>query len=216
MKKIIVSIIFIVSISNLFANENFDFARDCIKAFDILNKATIELKTKLDKAESAESVTMASLNYVDVLMSTHNSLKSYAESNSTNIKEVTTDLQKLMMDIVKENYNFLESINESNSISNTAKEFNSKIDFVTGFFNQITMGICFALVKENPEVVKKETDKQYLLLSQTEVTELNTLLVNSFGKNIVKGQKGKSKTAFESSSRIIYEFIHLPWEYEKS
>lgn len=216
MKKIIISIIFIISISNIFANESFEFARDCIKTFDILNKATIELKTKLDKAESAESVTMASMNYVDVLMSSHNSLKSYSESNSTDIKQVSGDLQKLMLDIVKENYSFLESINESNSISNTAKEFNSKIDFVTSFFNQITLGICLALVKENPDEVKKETDKQYLLLTQTEVSELNMLLINSFGKNIEKGQKGKSKTAFEASSRIIYEFLHLTWEYEKN
>ena len=210
--KNIILLFLVITTNSIFANEKFEFVRECIKSYDLLDKATLTFSKQLEDFKNNGELKTATMKYVDVLMKTQNMLLPYSKSELSDVKEVTIDLRKLMVDLVKENYSFLSTLNEEKIEKKSADKFKKKLEFVTGFFNQISLGVCMTLTKEK---AVKEENKQYSILTTKQKSELNQLLIKSFGKSIKKGQKSKSNTAFEASSKIIYEFLNMSWEYSK-
>ena len=210
--KNIILLFLVITTNSIFANEKFEFVRECIKSYDLLDKATLTFSKQLEDFKNNGELKTATMKYVDVLMKTQNMLLPYSKSELSDVKEVTIDLRKLMVDLVKENYSFLSTLNEEKIEKKSADKFKKKLEFVTGFFNQISLGVCMTLTKEK---AVKEENKQYSILTTKQNSELNQLLIKSFGKSIKKGQKSKSNTAFEASSKIIYEFLNMSWEYSK-
>ena len=67
--------------------------------------------------------------------------------------------------------------------------------------------------KEKPEDAKAH--EQFSKLTKKQRNSINDLLVAKFGKTVKKGKKVKSKTPFEYSCRLIYEFLNMKWVFEK-
>ena len=211
----------IIFISNaVSANEKFDFAKDIIKSFTNLNEATLDYYKKLENPKSQEKLKTETMNFVALLVESQNLLLPYTKSEFEDVKKVADDLRNLMSDLVKENYSFLSSVSnpelKSNELSTKSEAFKNKFGFVSSFFNQITLGSCMILARERIGEEKNNADKQYSVLTLEQRDELNKLLIDGFGNSIEQGQKIKSKTAFEASARIMYEFLNMEWEFKKN
>jgi|26BtaG_2_1085354.scaffolds.fasta_scaffold10357_2 hypothetical protein len=199
------------------ANEQFDFVNDCIEVFAKLDKATTELHSTLESKTDSEilKTTITEYNNELVLFSMNKLLK-HSKSENQNIKEVATDLRNLITDLVKMNYEYLNFITNSKytekELKTKSKSLIEQNKFVSGFFREISLGICMTLVKDKPN---KKNDEQYSELTLSQRNLLNKSLIEKFGKSIKKGTEVESKTPFEHSSRLIYEFLNMEWKFEK-
>jgi hypothetical protein len=211
--KYIILIFTVFLVNEINANENFNFLKTNINTFHNLNIATLDFYKILEKNNSQNELNNATMKYVESLMENHNSLVLYSKSSIENIKYASSEYQKLILDLVKENYSFLNSISKTNlkktELDKLRNEFKDKLGFVTTFFGNITMTACLTSTAEK----KLQNNKQYSKLTLNERNELNSLIISKFGKSIKKGKKEKSKTKFEYSTRIIYEFLNLEWEF---
>ena len=211
-------LIFVLFIGNTtFANDYFDFLNGCIEVFSKLDKATIEFQNTLENKTDSDLLKTATTKYNDELvLYSMNKLLEFSKSENNNIKEVATDLRNLMSDLVKMNHEYLNFITNSKhtekELSEKSKSLIEQNKFVSGFFREISLGICMTLAKDKPN---NDKDKQYSQLTLNQRNLLNTLLIGEFGKSIKKGTKIESNTPFEYSSRLIYEFINMEWEFEK-
>jgi hypothetical protein len=200
-----------------FANDQFNFVNDCIEVFSKLDKATTKFQTTLESKTESELLKIAITEYNnELILYSMNKLLKYSKIENNNIQEVATDLRNLMSDLVKMNYEYLNFITNSKY---TEKELKKKSEslieqnkFVAGFFRETSLEICMTLAKDKPN---KEYDKQYSELTLNQRNLLNASLIEKFGKSVKKGTKVESKTPFEYSSRIIYEFLNMVWEFEK-
>ena len=211
----------IIFISNAVrANEKFEFTKDIIKSFTNLNEATLDYYKTLENPKSQEKLKTETMNFVALLVESQNLLLPYLKSESDDVKKVANDLRNLMSDLVKENYSFLGSVSnpelKSNELLTKSEAFKNKLSFVSSFFNQITLGSCMILARERIGEEKNNADKQYSVLTLEQRDELNKLLIDGFGNSVKEGQKMKSETAFESSARIMYEFLNMEWEFKKN
>lgn len=145
-----------------------------------------------------------------------NKLLKYSKSENLNILEIATDLRNLITDLVKMNYEYLNFITNSKFTEKELKEKSESLIeqnmFVSGFFREISLGICMTSVKENKNV---KNDEQYSELTLSQRNLLNKSLIKKFGKSVKKGTEAESKTPFEYSSRLIYEFLNMEWKFEK-
>ncbi|OUS13889.1 hypothetical protein A9Q93_08885 [Nonlabens dokdonensis] len=200
-----------------FANDHFNFVDDCIKVFSRLDKTTLEFRTTLENKTESELLKTAITEYNnELVLYSMNKLLKYSKSENSNIKEVTTDLRNLMTNLVQMNYEYLNFVTNSEYTKKELKKKNkSLIDqnkLVTGFFREISLGICMTLAKEKPN---KEKNKQYSVLTLNERNLLNASLIEKFGKSVKKGTEVESKSPFEYSSRLVYEFLNMEWVFEK-
>ncbi len=198
-------------------NEQFDFVNDCIEVFAKLDKATTEFHSTLENKTDSEilKTTITEYNNELVLFSMNKLLK-HSKSENQSIQEVATDLRNLITDLAKMNYEYLNFVTNSKY---TEKELKTKSKsllehnkFVSGFFREISLGICMTLTKDKPN---KKNDEQYSELTLSQRNLLNKSLIEKFGKSIKKGTEIGSKTPFEYSSRLIYEFLNMEWKFEK-
>ncbi len=192
--------------SSVFANAQFSFLQDWIMIFSNLDNATNEFNKVLDKPGDIESVKKASMEYVSVLMKSQNELLVYTSNEDEMIKTTSTDLRNLMVDVVKENYDFMLSLRSETSLSKVSKEFKEKLKFVTGFFREISLGVCMAITNKN-EVENRE--KNQSLLTKTQYTESKKLFISAFGRSVKRGLESSSKNAFEEAAKMVYSFIAL-------
>lgn len=211
MKKILTAFILLFSIQSFCSTQSV-FLNDCITTFSNLDKATIEFQSILKSEKEKGKIQSASMKYVSVIMESQNNLLPHTKSQDENIITVSNDLRSLMNDLVKENYTFIQSLSANKDNSKTSLEFSSKIDFVTGFFKEISLGICMGLVDNT----KQENENfDHVKITKKEHSKIENLLVQSFGKSVKNGQSSYSKTAFEHSAKMIYEFLQLPLEFKK-
>ena len=214
MKKTVLflSLFFFISYTSK-ANESFEFTKDCIKSFKLLNESTLIFVQKVQKAKNKKTVESLTMEYVSTLVEAQNILLKYTKSPDLSISEVASDLCSLMSDLVKENYSFLSTIKKSSSIKNICTDFIVKVGFITAYFGNISLGICSATI--DSQIENPSTELQYSKLTRKQRDEINQLLIDSFGKSIIKGQSVQSETGFEASCKIIYEFFNLEWEFSK-
>ncbi len=199
------------------ANEQFNFINDCIEVFAKLDKATIEFnKTLTNNTDSDKLKTAISEYNNELVIFSMNKLLKYSKSENLNILEIATDLRNLITDLVKMNYEYLNFITNSKFTEKELKEKSESLIeqnmFVSGFFREISLGICMTSVKENKNV---KNDEQYSELTLSQRNLLNKSLIEKFGKSVKKGTEVESKTPFEYSSRLIYEFLYMEWKFEK-
>lgn len=213
MKKTILFLLFFFISYTSNANESFEFTKDCIKIFKVLNESTLIFVQKVQNAKNKESVENLTMKYVTTLVDAQNILLKHTKSPDSSISEVAYDLRSLLSDLVKENYSFLNTIKKSSSIKNIYTDFIVKIGFITAYFGNISLGICSTTV--DSQIENSSNDLQYSKLTLKQRNEINQLLIDSFGKSIKKGQIVQSETGFEASCRIIYEFFNLEWEFAK-
>jgi hypothetical protein len=198
------------------ANDQFDFVSDCLDVYEKLNSATTEFHSTLENNTDSEVLRKAITEYNnELVMFSMNKLLKHSKSENKNIQEVATDLRSLITDLVKMNYGYLNFVTNSKYTETELKKKSESLimenKFASGFFREISLGIVSTLVKDKPNNKK---DVQYSELTLKQRNSINEKLINSYGKSIKKGTKVESKTPFEYSSRLIYEFLNMDWEFE--
>ena len=199
------------------ANDQFDFINDCIEVFAKLDKSTTEFNSTLANNTDSEKVKTAITEYNnELVIFSMNKLLKHSKSENQNIQGVTADLRNLITDLVKMNYEYLNFVTNSKytekELKKKSKSLIEQNMFVSGFFREISLGICMTSVKDKQY---KKNDEQYSKLTLSQRNLLNKALIEKFGKSVKKGTEIKSKTPFEHSSRLIYEFLNMEWEFEK-
>ncbi len=199
------------------ANNQFEFVNDCIDVYAKLDKATAEFHSTLENNTNSDILKTAITEYNnELVLFSMNKLLKHSKSENKNIQEVVTDLRNLITDLVKMNYKYLNFVTNSkytkNELKKKSKSLIEQNKFASGFFREISLGICMTLVKNKPN---KKNDKQYSELTLSQRNLLNSKLINEFGESIKKGTEVESKTPFEHSSRLIYEFLNMDWKFEK-
>ncbi len=199
------------------ANDQFEFVNDFLDVYAKLNSATTEFHSTLENSTNPMELKKAIAEYNDVLvMFSMNKLLKHSKSENKNIKEISTDLRKVITDLVKMNYDYLNFLTNSKYSETELKKKSESLvmenKFASGFFRDISLGLIATLIKDNPN---NQNDVQYSELTLKQRNSINEKLMNNYGKSIIKGTKVESKTPFEYSSRIIYEFLNMEWEFEK-
>ena len=200
-----------------FANDQFEFVNDCLDVYAKLNSATTEFHSTLESSTNPDVLKKAIAEYnEELVMFSMNKLLKHSKSENKNIQEIATDLRSLITDLVKMNYDYLNFVTNSKY---TEKELKKKSEslimenkFASGFFREISLGIVGTLVKDKPN---EQKDVQYSELTLKQRNSINEKLKKYYGNSIKKGTKVESKTPFEYSSRLIYEFLNMEWEFEK-
>jgi len=199
-----------------FAQIEKDFLKDFVSTFYELHNASIKFNKQLLYVKNIDIAKKSIDTYNLQIEKSISILSKYRKTNNQQINEVSNDLCNLLSDILNNNYNLLgKLIKKDYSKENLKKdciELVNKNQFASGFFRQISLGVCSLLVKESPKGARK--NKQFLKLTKQERNQINELLIKKFGKSIKKGNKIESQTPFEYSCRIVYEFINLKWEFE--
>ncbi len=93
------------------------------------------------------------------------------------------------------------------------KSLVEKNKFISGFLRDVSIGICMTTVKDRS--AKASDKEQFSKLTQKERDEINELLIEKFGKDIKTTSKENTDTPFEYSCVAIYEFLNMPWKFEK-
>lgn len=198
------------------ANDQFEFINDCLDVYAKLNSTTTEFHTTLEKSTNPEELKKAISEYnVALVMFSMNKLLKHTKSENKNIQEVANDLSNLITDLVKMNYDYLNFVTNSKYSKMELKKKSESLimesKFASGFFREISLGIVATLVKDNPN---KQKDVQYSELTINQRNSINEKLIKNYGISIKKGTKVESKTPFEYSSRLIYEFLNMEWEFK--
>ncbi len=88
----------------------------------------------------------------------------------------------------------------------------NKNKFISNLFKDLSHGVCNSMTKVRPKDAK--VSQQYIKLTEKERNTLNELLIAKYGETMTQGRQIKSKTPFEYSSRMVYEFINKRWIFE--
>ncbi|NOZ46792.1 MAG: hypothetical protein GXO79_08410 [Chlorobi bacterium] len=199
------------------ANNQFEFVNDCLDVYAKLNSATTEFYSTLENNTNSDVLKKAISEYNNKLVIfSMNKLLKHSKSENKNIQEVATDLRSLITDLVKMNYDYLNFVTNSKYTEMELKKKSESLimenKFASGFFREISLGIVATLVKDKPN---KQKDVQYSELTLKQRNSINEKLKKYYGNSIKKGTKVESKTPFEYSSRLIYEFLNMEWEFKK-
>ena len=216
MKKTLILILTLIFSNISFGQIENDFLNDHINTFYELHNTSIEFDKQLLYIQNIDSAKKSIDTYSLQIEKSIGVFTKYKNTKNSQINEVSTDLVKLLSDILRNNYQLLgKLIKDDYSKDNLKKdclELVNKNQFASNFFRDISLGVCMVLAKEKPKEAKK--NQQFLKLTKKERNQINELLIEKFGKSIEKGKQIKSKTPFEYSCRLIYEFINMKWEFE--
>jgi len=216
MKKTIILILALIFSNISFGQTENDFLNDYINTFYELHNTSIEFDKQLLYIQNIDSAKKTIDTYSLQIEKSIGVFTKYKNTKNSQISEVSTDLTKLLSDILRNNYQLLgKLIKDDYSKDNLKKdclELVNKNQFASNFFKDISLGVCMVLAKEKPKEAKE--NQQFLKLTKKERNQINELLIEKFGKSIEKGKQIKSKTPFEYSCRLIYEFINMKWEFE--
>lgn len=216
MKKTLILILTLIFSNISFGQIENDFLNDHINTFYELHNTSIEFDKQLLYIQNIDSAKKSIDTYSLQIEKSIGVFTKYKNTKNSQINEVSTDLVKLLSDILRNNYQLLgKLIKDDYSKDNLKKdclELVNKNQFASNFFRDISLGVCMVLAKEKPKEAKK--NQQFLKLTKKERNQINELLIEKFGKSIEKGKQIKSKTPFDYSCRLIYEFINMKWEFE--
>lgn len=214
---LILSIVLTFLTSGLNAQVASDFVTDHINTFYDLHKSSLEFDKQLLYTKDVESAKKSIDDYSLQIEKSIGIFIKYKDTKDENINKVANDLSKLLSDMLSNNYQLLgKLIKEDYPMENLQKdclELVNKNTFASYFFREISLGVCMSIVKEKPKGAKE--NEQYLKLTKKQRASINDLLIAKFGKTIKKGKEVKSRTPFEYSCRLIYEFINMKLVFEK-
>jgi len=214
---LILSIALTFLTNGLNAQVESNFITDLINTFYDLHNSSVEFNKQLLYINDVESAKKSIDDYSLQIEKSIGIFSKYKKTKNDNINKVANDLSKLLSDMLNNNYQLLgKLIKEDYPNENLKKDcldLVNKNSFASNFFRDISFGVCMSLVKEKPKRAKE--NEQFLKLTKKQRDSINDLLKTKFGVTIKQGNKVKSKTPFEYSCRLIYEFINLKWEFEK-
>lgn len=214
---LILSIALTFLTSGLNAQVASDFLTDHISTFYELHNRSIEFDKRLLYVKDVESAKKSIDDYNLQIEKSIGVFSKYKKTKDENINEVATDLNKLLSDILSNNYQLLGKLIKEDYPNKDLKKdclgLVNKNSFASKFFRDISLGVCMSMAKEKPSAAKES--EQFLKLTEKQRNSINDLLIRKFGEAIKQGKKVKSKTPFEYSCRLIYEFINMKWVFEK-
>jgi len=217
MKTIFTFILSVLFIGTISASTESEFIKDHIKEFYDLNNTVIEFENQLLNVEQKDTALKYLDNYSLAIEKSLSVYSKYKTSDNELISEVTTDLTKMLTDIMNNNYQLLGKLVKSDlskeELEQECKSLVEKNKFISGFLRDVSIGICMTTVKGRP---KNASDKeQFSKLTQKERDEINEFLIEKFGKEIKSMKKENTATPFEYSCVAIYEFLNMKWKFEK-
>ena len=217
MKQTILTLSFLLTFfsNGVYAQKEYEFLTDQINTFFELNSATIEYEKIFLDIKDIETAKKTVDQYSIQIEKSMSVFSKYKKSNNENIKKVSTYFSKLLSDVLNNNYQLLgKLINTEYKKKELKKECKALVDknqFASMFFREISLGVINLLAKERPKGASE--NQQFLNLTKTERNEINTRLEEMLGQTIKQGTKVQSKTPFEYSCRLIYEFVNLEWVF---
>ena len=193
------------------------FIADQVNTFYDLHNSSIEFDKQLLYIKNIEN---AKKSIDEYSLQIENSIEIFSKHKKTKdekLNKVANDLSNLLVDMLHNNYQLLgKLIKEDYPTENLKKDcldLVNKNSFASGFFRDITYGVCMSLAKEKPKGAKE--NEQFLKLTQKQRDSINDLLITKFGETIKQGKELKSENPFEYSCRLIYEFINMEWVFKK-
>lgn len=218
MQKLLTLILAIFLTSSAYsASEESEFIKAHIKCFAELNLVFQKFEGELLNIKSKDTA----LKYIDQYsLSLENALSTYSKykkAQSQLIKEVSTDLSKMLSDITNNNYQLLGKIIKSDfnndSLQSECDQLLKKDRYISNFLIDVSIGVCMATVKDKPKSAKE--NEQFSKLTVKERDEINNQLKEIYGNGINSKKKEDTASPFEYSCVAIYEFLNLTWKFEK-
>src|SRR5690606_30412489 len=193
------------------------FIKDHIKEFYDLNNTVIEFENQLLNVEQKDTALKYLDNYSLAIEKSLSVYSKYKTSDNELISEVTTDLTKMLTDIMNNNYQLLGKLVKSElskeELKQECKSLVEKNKFISGFLRDVSIGICMTTVKDKP---KKASNKdQFSKLTEKERNQINELLIDKYGKDIISMKKENTASPYEYSCVAIYEFLNMTWKFDK-
>lgn len=216
MKKLLLFILTFTLVSTMcFASEESEFIKAHITAFTELNLAVQNFERELLNIKTKDTA----LKYIDQYsLSIENELpvySKYMQAKSDLIKEVSTDIHKMLMDIMNNNYELLgKLVNkdfDNTSLQSECEKLVKRNQYIANFLKDVSIGVCMTTVKNKPKNAKD--DEQFSKLTITERDEINNQLTALYGKDLSKEKKEDSANSYEYSCVAIYEFLNMTWKF---
>ena len=191
MKSILTFIFFILIFGSIFASTESEFVKSHIQEFYNLDKTALEFEKHLLNIEQKDTALKYIDNYSLALERALLVYNKHKKSDNELIAEVSTDLTKMLTDIMNNNFQLLGKLVKSEmSKEDLKQECQSLVErnkFISGLLRDVSIGIFMTTVKGRP---KKASDKeQFSKLTQKERDEINDLLVENYGKQIKSMKK---------------------------
>ena len=217
MKTFLTFILSVLFFGNANASSEQDFIQTHIKEFYDLDRTVREFENKLLNIEQKDTALKYIDNYSLAIEKSLSAYSKYKTSNNKLIAEVTTDLTKMLTDILNNNYQLLGKLVKSDfkqqELQQECKSLVEKNKYVSGFLRDVSIGICMTTVKDRPK--KASDNEQFSKLTEKERNQINELLIAKFGKEIKTMSKENTNTPYEYSCVAIYEFLNMTWKFEK-
>lgn len=214
---LIFSIAFTFLTNGLYAQVTSEFLTDHINTFYDLHTSSIEFNKQLLYVKDIAGARKSIDNYSLQIEKSISVFSKYKKTKDRNINEVSNDLSELLSDILNNNYQLLGKLIKEDypneSLKKDCLDLVNKNQFASNFFGDISLGVCMSLAKEKPKGDKE--NKQFLKLTKEQRDSTNDLLIAKYGKTIKQGKNIKSKTPFEYSCRLVYEFANMKWVFEE-
>ena len=217
MKSIFTFILSILLCGSVTASNESEFIKSHIIEFHNLNNSSLNFEKQLLNIQHKDTALKYIDNYSLALEKALSVYNKYRISDNKQIAEVSTDLTKMLTDIMNNNYQLLGKLVKSDmsaeALKKECKSLVEKNKFISGFLRDVSIGICMTTVKDKP---KKANDKeQFSKLTKKERDEINDLLVEYYGKQIKSMNKQNTVTPYKYSCVAICEFINMTWKFEK-
>ena len=217
MKIILIFILSTLFIGNINASTESEFIKDHVNEFYDLNKAVIEYENQLLNIEQIDTALKFIDKYSLTLEKSLLVYSKYKTSDNELISEVSTDLIKMLTDIMNNNYQLsgrlVRSDFDAEDLQQECSSLVKKNKFISMFLRDVSIGICITTVKDKPK--KASEREQFSKLTEKEKNHINQLLIEKFGKEIKTMKKENTDTPYEYSCIAIYEFINMTWKFEK-
>lgn len=199
------------------ASTESEFIKNHIVEFHTLNKTALEFEKHLLNIEQKDTALKYIDNYSLALERALSVYNKHKKSDNELIVEVSTDLTKMLTDIMNNNYQLLGKLVKSEmskeNLKQECKSLVEKNNYISGFLRDVSIGICMTTIKDKPK--KASDNEQFSKLTEKERNQINELLIAKFGKEIKTMSKENTNTAYEYSCVAIYEFLNMTWKFEK-
>jgi len=217
MKSILTIIFSILIFGGVNASTESEFIKSHIIEFHNLNKTVLEFEKHLLNIEQKDTALKYIDNYSLALERALSIYNKHTKSENKLITEVSMDLTKMLTDIMNNNYQLLGKLVKSDlskeELKQECKSLVEKNKFISGFLRDVSIGICMTTVKDKP---KKASNKdQFSKLTEKERNQINELLIDKYGKDIISMKKENTASPYEYSCVAIYEFLNMTWKFEK-
>ena len=217
MKSILTIIFSILIFGGVNASTESEFIKSHIIEFHNLHKTVLEFEKHLLNIEQKDTALKYIDNYSLALERALSIYNKHSKSDNKLITEVSMDLTKMLTDIMNNNYQLLGKLVKSDlskeELKQECKSLVEKNKFISGFLRDVSIGICMTTVKDKP---KKASNKdQFSKLTEKERNQINELLIDKYGKDIISMKKENTASPYEYSCVAIYEFLNMTWKFDK-